>query len=304
MIIRHTYQNIDWIDLENPTTQEVATLLAEYSLPKLVSEELSVQTPRSKVDRYDNCLYMILHFPVPHPNKHDLVVEQEIDFVIGKDFIITAHYDAVVPLSEFAKTFEQHVASVAEKKGAHTGYVLYFLLQGLYKELDTELEKINTTLRHIERTIFDERRDGIVEEISKTNRILIDFKQAIRFHREILASLETAGTEFFGEEFAYYLSAMKGEYNKAQATLDEHRNILRDLRETNDSLLASKTNDTVKTLTVMSFIMLPLTLTANVFGMNMNFVFIKSMSDFFVVIASMSLTGLIMIIFFHFKKWL
>jgi magnesium transporter len=83
-----------------------------------------------------------------------------------------------------------------------------------------------------------------------------------------------------------------------------HKEILNDLKDTNDALLTSKTNETIKVLTIISFIMLPLTLITGVFGMNSEIVFISSFRDFLVVLSAMVLTGAVLILYFRRKRWL
>ena len=303
MISKYTYKKLTWIDLESPTREEVRTVTEEYDIPSLIAEEVIEKSARAKVDVYSNVLYLILHFPTA--GRGGTTDEHELDFVIGKNFIITTHYELVDPLHEFAKMFE--VNSVLDKSeiGSHAGFLLFFILREMYRQLTVELESMNDGIRDIERNIFDSKAESkMVERISLMNRNFVDFKQSMRFHRETLASLEHAGKTFFGEDFSYYLGAITGEYNKVQNMLDSHREVLSDLRETNDSLLSAKTNDTIKKLTVMTFTMLPLTLITGVFTMNSDLVFIHTVKDFYIVIGAMSLTAVIMFIYFKNKKWL
>lgn len=302
MISKYTYKKLTWIDLESPTKDEVYSLMEEYSLPSLVGEELMTQTLRSKVDLYDSIIYMILHFPVIS-NKTHKSNEQEVDFVIGKNFIITAHYEMINPLHEFSKMFETDSTLDKSLMGNHAGFLFFYIIRELYKNAMLELEDINDSLRDIEKNIFDGREGEMVAVISNLNRTLVDFKQAIRFHRETLRSFEGAGTKFFGTEFSYYLSAITGEYNKVQNVLEGHKDILDDLKNTNDSLLTSKTSDTIKKLTIMTFIMLPLTLITGIFGMNTEMILIKSLSNFGLVILFMIIIGTGMFVYFKKKRW-
>lgn len=301
MISTYTYKKLTWIDLESPTKEEILSLKETYNLPPLVAEELFSPTTRSKVDRYDDLLYLILHFPVAGGTGR---MQKEIDFAIGKDFIITTHYEAVNPLREFSKVFETDSVGGKENMAAHAGFLFFYIMRELYRNVMSELDDVNDSLGSIEDQIFDGKERKMVEVISDTNRMIVDFKQALRFHGEVLKSFESAGMDFFGEEFSFYLRGIIGEYNKIQNTLDGHKEILRDLRETNDSLLSNKTNEAMRTLTVLSFVILPLTLIAGIFGMNASFMFIGNLGDFFVIIGGMAVVGLLMLFFFRKKKWI
>lgn len=302
MISKYTYKKLTWIDVESPTKEEITHLQETYKISSAVCEELLTSTVRSRVDVYDDFIFTILHFPETDLTNDNL--DQEIDFIIGKDFLITVHYQLNNPIHKFSKSFEVDAMLERNIKDSHAGYLFYAIIKELYKDSVEYLDDINSQLRDIEERIFNKTEENIVYTISKVNRKLLDFKQAIRFHKETLYSFERAGKEFFGAHFDYYLSAMIGEYNKVQSILDEHKEILNDLHETNDALIGAKTNDTIKTLTVMNFIMLPLTLITGVFGMNTNFIFIKTLSDFYIVIGAMTLTGIVMFVYFKLRKWL
>jgi len=269
MISRYTYQDLLWVDVQSPTPEEIRSLMEEFKIHPLVAEELLVPTVRPKVDWYPNLIYLVLHFPtISH--KHDGGSEQEIDFIVGKKFLITAHYNFIDSLHEFSKMFE--VNSILQKNsiGDHAGFILFYLLKELYKKLDVELEHIHSDFKEIESKIFGGNERAMVNTISRLNRDLLNFKQAIRPHKETLESFEIVGTKLFGQEFSHYLHEIFGEYSKVSSMLDGYRETLLELRDTNDSLLTTKTNEVMKTFTVMAFVMLPATLVASVFSTSLD----------------------------------
>lgn len=303
MISKYTYKKLVWIDLESPTMEEVRSVCEEYEVPMLVGEEMLQKTYRSKADKYDNLIYLILHFPHMDGEK-DKSDEKEIDFVIGHNFMITTRYEGIDPVHDFSKLFA--TGSVLDRglMSHHAGFLFYLMARELYHHSMRQLEELNPIFKKIELGIYQDDEAKMVKYISDVNRKLLDFKQALRFHGDILKSFETEAKSFFGESFNFYSSSIVGEYNKVQSILEGHKDILHELRETNDSLLTQKTNDAIKTLTIMSFIMLPLTLISGIFGMNADFVFIHSIHDFFLVVAAMTLTGIAMFVYFKSKKWL
>jgi len=301
MISKYTYNNITWIDMQSPTQDEVSHLLSRYSIPSLVAEEFMSETVRSKVDLYDNLIYLILHFPV-NPVIDPEKTEQEIDFVIGKDFLITIHYEHINSLHKIFKKFENNSVFDKTENVTHAGYLFYHVIKGLYKCVLNELENINLNLRKIEQGIFSGKERETVEIISNVNRKLLDFKQSMRFHYETLKSFESAGKKFFGPEFSFYLETTLSEYNKIKNVLDNHKDLLNDLRDTNDSLLSSKTNEVMKNLTILNFVILPVSLVAGIFAMNSKLVLTNY--QFYSVIGIMILTSTIIFIFLKTKKWL
>lgn len=302
--MRHNYKNLRWIDVESPTKEEVLHLREEFNIPQPVSDELLSSTIRSKVDLHEGLIYLVLHFPKMAAHKTEQA-DQEIDFILGKDFLLTIHYEKSKPLSDFAKVLEMNtLASKRKSHDDHAGFLFFEVMKLLYRHSHEELESVNDLLHELENRIYSGRREQTVHLISKVNRLLLDFKQAVRYHLETLRSFEGAAKIFYGNSFDYYLESIIGEYNKLQSKIDGHKEILNDLRETNDSLITAKTNKTVATLTVMSFIMLPLSLIAGIFGMNANFIIIDDINTFLVVVGGMAFLGIILYIFFKIRKWI
>lgn len=295
-----------WVDTESPTPEEVRGLMEEFDIHPLVAEELLTPTLRPKVDLYPNFIYLILHFPtISH--KHEGAKDQEIDFIVGKKFLITTHNGLVDPLHEFSKIFE--VNSILEKTknmGNHAGFILFNILREFYKMLDNDLDHIDHDFNHIQSRIFAGKEREMVNDISHLNRDLLNFKQIVRPHKEVLESFELAGTKFFGEDFSYYLHTITGEFYKISAILDGHRETLLELRDTNDSLLTTKTNDIMKTLTVTAFIILPLTFIVSLFGMNIpNIPIVNDPAGFWIILGIMSVVGACLYSYFKFvKKWM
>lgn len=301
MISRYNYQGLTWIDINNPSPEEVVHITEEFNIPELVSQDIHSKSMRSRVDMYDNLIYLILHFP--DINNNGIIEDElEIDFIIGKDFLITVHYEKVMPIQEFRTIFESiGIQEIAKK---HGGILFAGMMKQIYKQCLNELEDVTNKIRAIEKNIFSGKEEKMVKQISNTRRQLLDFKQALRFHKDVLESYENAAKHFFGNDYSFYGNVIISEFNKVQGLLYSHRETLNELQHTNDSLLSTKSNEIMKTLTIMSFIMLPLTAISGIFGMNTKFVFINDIQDFMVILFAMGFIGIIMFIFFKFKRWL
>ncbi len=304
MVTIHNYKKLTWIDLESPTKEEVRTIMEKYDVHPLVVNELLSPTLRPKVDVYDNLLYIILHFPtITH--RHDERLEHELDFIIGKDFLITAHYGPFEAFSNFSKVFE--VNSILNKGNMtdHAGFLFFYLIRDLYSNMTDELDHTRHTLNNITEKIFSGKEEKMVQAISGVGRNLLAFKQAIQPHKEVLDSFEEAGTKFFGKEFSYYLNAISGEYYKIYNRLESQREMLSELRDTNDSLLTTKTNETMKILTVLASLLLPAALVASIFGMNaMSMPIVGTEDDFLTLMIMIGSMTVVLFAYFKYKKWI
>lgn len=304
MLTKYTNKNVTWIDLESPTKEEVHKIMDEYSIHPTVAEELLMPTLKPRVDLHDNFIYLILHFPA-FKHTHSQQQNQEVDFIIGKNFIITTRYDTIDPLHKFSKVFETNSILDKSNIGTHAGFVFFFMIKKLYKALEHELEYIDDALETIEEDIFEGREKEMVVSLSIVSRDLLNFKQAMRAHKEVLNSFDEVGIKFFGENFSYYIKSIIGEYYKINSIISSHNDSLGELRQTNDSLLSTKQNEVMKVLTIMAFVTFPLSLIASIFGMNTDFLPIVGFTnDFWIIMGIMVVFTISIFIVFKYKKWL
>ncbi len=304
MIKRRIYKQLVWVDIENPTSEEIKGIMEEFGLNLSVAQELLLPTIKPRVELYRDFIYLILHFPaLKHAHSED--INQEIDFVIGKNFIITTRYDSIDPLNKFSKIFE--VNSILDKSniGDHAGYIFYYMIKEMYQSLGNELDSIKDSLKDTENEIFNGKEREMVIALSKVSRDLLNFHHATNAHKQVLRSFESAALGFFGESFSFYVKDILNEYYKMDNFTESNIESLRELRGTNDSLLTTKQNEIMKTLTVMAFIILPLSLISSIYSMNTSFIPLTGMkNDFWIVMGLMVSVGIIIFMVFKWKKWL
>lgn len=303
MITRYEHEGVQWIDVERPTPEEGDELANEFNLGPLIAQEIYAPTLKPRVDLYPSFVYLVLHFPAVRDTR-GTKTDHEVDLVVGKDFLITVHYETVPAIHDFARSFEASMLLKRAKGSFHSGHIIFELAQRLYKSVEDELDAIEDSVTAIERAIFDGRERAMVQPISMTARELLNHKRLIGNQDETLKQFEAAGVSLFGEHFKTYMSHMISlhfrVYNRAQMLMDT----LAELRSTNDSLLSTRQNEIMKNLTIMASIILPLSLIASVFGMNtVNNPIIGNGNDFWIIVGMMAILGLVASVYFQLKKW-
>lgn len=298
MISKYTYKGLTWVDLESPSQDELDHISDEYAIPETVAKEIGQTSDYSKVELYEKCIYLILHFP----HRKESSQEQEIDFIVGEKYMITVHYEQSNSLIEFSKKFEDGKTFEQKTNLDHIGILVYNLIKTLYSHSRDNLGIITKLIKETEHQIFKGNGDKVATDLSNANHLLIDFRLALGFHQDVLESFENSTKQFFGDKFAYYFSAILSEYKKTKAILENYKDTLDNLRETNDSLLANKTNETIKILTIITFVVSPVTVISSFFMMNTEFILTKT--EFYVVVVTMFITSLITFIYFKVRKWI
>lgn len=302
MITRYAQGNLTWVDLVAPSAGEVRALMSEFDIDPIIAQELTSPSPKSKAERRGHLLYLVLHFPAIRGAQSR--PEQEIDFVIGKNFLITTRYANIDPLHSFAKAFE--VNSVLGRGSAeHGGHLFVGMVRDLYHSLLLESDRLHEQLDSVEEKIFSGMEREMVAQIGVVGRMIHDFRRTLEPHKIMLESIEPHGDRIFGAGFSYHMRSLLGEYERVRHTLEHLQEWLQELRETNNSLVSTKQNEIMKDLTVMAFMTFPLTLLVSLFSINARHnPILGSQYDFWIILGILVFTAALLLGFFKYKHWL
>lgn len=295
---------VTWVDIQNPTKKDIHYLREKYNFHPLILGEIIPPGHRPKVEGYRNYLFMILYYPEHLKEKRE-TRPQELDIIVTQNTLITCHYRSIPPLEIFFNSCRFEPAARKKYMSDGAGQLLYFVLSGFWQNCLTMLDRIDKKIDEIEKNIFRGKEREMVFEISLVKTDIIDFWRIIEPQEEILESLYKEGISFFGKKIAPYFSDLLGTYGQVSNRLQSFKETILALEDTNQSLLSTKTNETIRILTVISVILLPLTLLASIWGMNIpQMPLTGSPIGFWMIMAIMILMVGFMIFYFRKKKWL
>jgi len=271
-------KQLKWIDIEDPTELDLEYLRENFHFAPSVLKEYLLPIKRSKVDKYPDYLFIVLHFPVFEKRERQ-TFSAELDIFLTRETIITSHLGDLPQLERFFNDCNIHNRLRKEYLEKGTGFLLK-VFQGKEKEM--------------------------IVEISIVKRDIIDFRKTIKPQRTVLEILDRIVPELCQMNLKKYSQEVIGSNIRVWNILENHKEMIEAIEETNESLFYYKFNETLKILTVFSVIMLPLTLIASIFGMNTtrSMPFINSFFDFWLVILVMVVVFVFMTIYFKNNKWL
>lgn len=299
------YKKITWVDLESPTPEEVRGMAEKFSIHPTVAEEILKPTFRSRADFHHNYIYLILHFPIFDSHRLEYV-NAEIDFIIGKNFLITVHYRTIQPLHEMVKILEADAILKENYLIKDTGMLLFFILRQLYSFTQKQLDHIQANIDEIGKKIFEKRHDyeDLVRKISHVRKDTLDFRKIIQLHKEVYTSLENS-SDILGKEFSHLVGNIKNEFSRVWNVAENQRETMASIQSTTDSLLNHRSNEIMKNLALISFTTFPLMLISSLFAIDAKHLPIIGMDgDFWIILGIMILATSLMVIFFKNKKWL
>ncbi len=297
-------KRVSWLDIASPTEEDVTYMVRDYGINPFVAREFIQPLARAKVDGYQNYIYLVLHFPLPRDGGKGRETV-EIDFIVGKDFIITGHYAEIPPLADFIQEFQKGFELEKEETITHGGHFFYYIAKRLYQATDFDVEENEKLLAQIEEGIFAGREKSMVSEIAALSQRILDVKQVIRNHESVLSSFITTGHSFFEGAFDHQLRTIQDMFLKVLHHVENQHEILRELRDANDSLLTTKSNEIMKALTMMALATFPLTLVAAIFAMDTKYTpLVNSPYGFWMILGIMAVIIVSLFSWFKYKGWL
>lgn len=305
MIFRYEYPGGVWVDIEQPNPDEIRRVAREFSISERLETELLSPTPSPLVAGDEGAALLIMHFPA-HETENSNTKGQEIDFVVGSHFIVTVRYEVIVPLHHLKKLLETQQI-VSDHNGITTDVLLEILFAHLYTSVRDHTDHAADSMERIERDMFDGHERNTVRQISNVSREFLHLEAALANQEESLNRFLKALAErnFFGASFSERAGRIEAERTQVAHFIKTYRAIATEMRETNIALLEAHQNEIMKTLTIITVIILPLELIAVTFGIHAKGTPFEGNPDAFLIIMTIMFSIVIlMVLFFAKKRWL
>ena len=295
-------QNLAWIDFSEPSADEIL-FLKKLKLHPLALEEFSMPSARPKASLYGNCLYLTLHIPL-FDKLNRRTFPSELDIVLTKEYLITGHDQDIFQLRDFFAKLKRNKKLQDKYMNQSPGYLLYYIIEMLLESCFPKIDHINKNIDRIEDEIFKGNEREMVHEISFVKRDILNFRRTLKPQKSVLESLARDNYPLLEPELRSYYQDLVGTNIRVWSAIENAKETIESLEETNDALLSNKLNHTMKVLTVFSAIFLPMTVISNILAMSATIPFGHNPYGFWIWIGIMIIVSALTILVFKVKKWI
>jgi magnesium transporter len=302
---------VTWVHLLSPTVGEAQLLASRFGWHPLDIEDVLSRRQRPKVDVYTDddtgnggYLFTVLHFPV-----YDAAVGRlnagELDAFIGPDYLVTLPATELRPVSLLFRRAEESEEFRDQLLSRGSGRLFYEVLDDLYDYCFPILDKIGFKLEQVDESIGEgEGAKDLVRDIHRVKQEIISYRKIIKPQRPTLRQLDRSIERFLSEELEDYFDDLVDASERIWDLLDNYKEVVEALEDTNESLISHQQNDILYVLTIFSVVMLPLTFLTGFFGMNVHFPGFDTWDAFWGSLGLMAVTIVGMLAFFRWKRWL
>ena len=294
-----------WLDVAQATQTNLKYLKQEFGFDSRDLNDCLPIMQRQKIHERQNYIFMILQFPF-YNRETKSIESSEIDFFISKKYLITIHEDELSPLINFFHICQTDAIMKSQLTSEIAVTLLHKLLHRLYTFCYPILNHINLDINQIEQDILKQAEEKTVHHILLIKRNIVNLQKTMQSHRGTLQKLleltQTWRPPRMDNEYNNLISHTKDIWDY----LTNYKDTINALHETQESMTSLKINEIMKTLTIFSVIVFPLTLLAAIFGMNtMNSMpFVNDKYDFWYIIGIMAVGMIVMFGYFKKRKWL
>ncbi|HEU0032662.1 MAG TPA: magnesium/cobalt transporter CorA [Kofleriaceae bacterium] len=253
-----------WVELERKT-DEADQFLVDLGIHPLTIEDIWGPTGHPKIDDFPNYLYIVIQ-GVTSAKKSALALA-ELDVLIGPNWLVTHDRDGVV--ADDLGTELDHSTRLLQKGAAWLAHAVLDRAVDRYMPI---IDQLDTEIDALENDVLEKagtpRGRGVLTRILAFKRLLQTLRRMSIHQRELLLRLSRGEYEEIPPEALPFYRDVYDHFLRIQEIAEGYRDLVTSSLDAYLSVQSNRMNEIMKTLTLMSTVMLPLTFIAGVYGMN------------------------------------
>jgi magnesium transporter len=296
--------SVTWINIDgNQSTDIVARIGDCYGIHPLVLEDIVTGGQRPKCEDHEEYLNVIIKMIYPGSEGGQFIDEQ-LSLIIGSNYVISVQERAGDPFNVIRERIRSGLGKV-RKMGAD--YLAYSIMDVIIDKYFVVLEDVGEDMEELEEETAENPTPTTLMKIYDTKRTLIYFRKYIWPLREVVSILNRSDSKLIDSATQFYF---RDAYDHVIQLIDSIETY-RDLMATNTDIylsnISNRTNETMKRLTMVATIFMPLSLIAGIGGMS-EWTTITGSSNWMIsyplLICGLGIVGLFTYLFFKWKQWL
>ena len=290
-----------WVDIQDPTKEMLEPLLeGRFGFHELAAEDcLSLKT----LPKYD--AFPLYDFFVFRAVDVDLRAHgnrtTKLAAFLGRNFLVTVHTGAMPAIDEIHGRLPEDKRII----GNGADYLLYEIVDLMVDAHFPLLEKIEECVDDLQDKIFLNAHPAHLDELLHLKRNVNVMRRQSLPQRELLNLMSRGDSPFIQKQHLIYFRDLYDHMFRISETIDSERDMMAGTMEAYLSVIANRTNEIMRVLTVLSTMLLPLTLIAGIYGMNFEHMpELHWLHGYPFALGLMGATAVVMLLFFWKKGWI
>lgn len=258
-------EHLLWLDLERPTSEELARLAARFHLHPLAVEDAETGHQRPKIEEYEGFVFLVFYAATLSEDGRSMETP-ELRIFAGESYVITIHDVPLVALDEAERRWTRN----AQQVEWGIGILLYSLLDSLVDDYFPVADSLIERAEDLDARIFagNGRDQRFTYDLLELKRRLIEMRRLAAPERDVLNVLTNRDSPVFNERTLVYFRDVYDHLARLTDSLDLYRDQLISTMDANLSLASNDLNRVMRTLTAFSIILMSDALITGIYGMN------------------------------------
>lgn len=294
-------KNLLWIDLFNFTEAEINEVGRTFGFHPLTVEDCLTFSPRAKVDRYEGYYFFTLHAIRYEEDSDEEIALEQLNIYLGPNYVVTLHRRTLPPLGRIARDcLAQHLDVM--RHGAD--HFLLAILDGLTDQYFPILERVDERIDEIEDRMYHYRNQEVTEEFMSLKRTILAMRRAVLPQKRMFAGVHGHRPFPVAEENTPFYLDLTDHIERITDSVDAFKDLVDGALATYNSLISARTTHTIRVLTVISTIFMPLTFLTGFFGMNVPLPGQHTIWSTAIITAGLLAVSIWMYAIFRLNKWI
>jgi magnesium transporter len=300
-----------WTDIQKPTNEKMTLLAKNYNFHELNVEDCLSKVHIPKVDRYEDHVFIILHFPTTTEKEKTLPRFSQLSIFAGRNYLVTIHQGDLKPLDDIFQLCKQSDKQRQVLMGKSPGYLLHSIIDALVDDLLDILKKLIGNLDDLEESVFNDRKSD-VKTISLLRREIASLRRIVVRLRRTMSEVTKDIQKFAEEDLTPYFADVEDHIEKIFEELEESKETVDIYKDTDFMLSTEKSNKILAILTIIFTLSIPTSTIATFYGMNINlpgsiahpWTFLGEYTTMMLILLASIISGLYMLWYFSHLGWI
>lgn len=290
-----------WVDIQGTGDEAMLRRIGEiFSLHRLVLEDIVSVPQRPKSEVYDNH-HLIVTRMLTLPNPTTLEVEQ-MSIIVGPNYVLTFQEKYGDVLSPVRNRLRKGPGLI---RTAGPDYLAHGILDTVIDAYYPILEQLGDDLERLEDRVMLRPSAKTLERLTGVRHILLQLRRTLWPQREAVQHLLRDEHPMISSQSRVYFRDTLDHCVQVTEVTESYRELVQSLMNTYLSMLAQKTNEVMRVLTIIATIFIPLTFLTGVYGMNFHHMpELQHRWAYPVLLGLMTSIGLGMLVYFRRRGWL
>ncbi len=296
-------ESVSWINIQGLGSADILKQIGHiFDLHPLVLEDIVNVVERPKIEEHEEQLVIIARMIIPKGKGAGYYSEQ-VSFILGQNYLLTVQEEPKHDCFERVRLRIRNNRGVIRKR--QCDYLAYALLDAIIDAFFPLLEDYGERIEALEQEAIINPSRQTLRTIYQIRRELLQLRRTIWPQRDAINSLIRDSSTLISDEVRIYLRDCYDHTVQMMDLVEHYRELASSLMDVYLSAVSNKMNEIMKLLTVFSWIFLPLTFIAGIYGMN--FQYIPGLNlrwGFWICILMMVLIATSLLLFFWQRGWL